>query len=310
MKIFKESKGVTLFNLDILLNFIRYRYLFYALMMFPLFGSAQEQEVFLLSNHKSSMNVYLDKMIKRAGETELIMKSIPATDLSIYLFSPGDPRSIIIRTYQKDYELKDATGIPYFPDMLEVNAGDTAVFSMFFDALPAEITEIDVIERVEPFSDGFSFFNVKLSREKDQVKSLRFRRKSDFENSFAQKRKKQAFEGFWLVEKEELIQFKRKKWPPVEEQSRDTVAFVHEENLLRAYYLNGLEYGIEFKVLQDYLSLISPQFEEAETELFAVPKQKIHLKAQWPKTKIVLPGGKRKRKARRALKLTWKKANG
>ena len=282
-------------------------FIFCCLFLFLKPGGAQPQEAFLISSHKASFNVFLKKLVMRAGETELIMQAIPETDLTIYLYPPGDPKSIVLHTFEKDYELRDAIGIPYFPDVLEVDAGDTATFSLFYDKLPEDITEIDIIERVEPFSDGFSFFNVKLSREPDKFKSLRFRNVEGFKSYFLSNKRKQAMEGFWEVEKELMTVFKKKKWKPILEKRKDTVAVVFEDNLLRAYYLDGSDYKIEFKAMGDYLSLNSDLFAEDSIILTREPNGGIKLKAVLKKKKIKPKYSKKARKAKQTIKLIWQK---
>ena len=141
-------------------------------------------------------------------KTEVKMQIKPnESDIEIYLYPPESEQSVILRTFEKTYQLLSADSIPFYPDKAIVLLNETKSFSLFYNEIPENVTEVDVIERVEPFESGFSFFNVKLSKEKEKKKSLRFGKTSDFKNYFKNNVQLHPMEGFWEIEKEIITSF-------------------------------------------------------------------------------------------------------
>ena len=68
-------------------------------------------------------------------------------------------------------------------------------------------------------------------------------------------------EGFWEIIKEMLTSFKKNKKQPVKKNTIDSVAVVKEDGLLRAYYLNGEEYDVAIKEMDNYFAIQSEMIE-------------------------------------------------
>ncbi len=239
--------------------------------------SAQSIEAFVSAQNKYNTDVWIEKVIIGDGKTELKMQiKSEESDIEIFLYPPQSEESIILRTFEKTYQLQSADNIPFYPKKAIVLLNETKSFSLFYEEIPEYVTEIDVIERVEPFDSGFSFFNVKLSREKEKMMSLRFDDHSDFKTYFENKPQLHQMEGFWEIEKTLLTTFKKKKKETKEVKSKDTVAVVKEDGLLRAYFLNGEECDIALKELGNYFVLQSQTIET--TLLLEVSKNRNEIK--------------------------------
>jgi hypothetical protein len=224
--------------------------------------SAQSIEAFVSTQNKYNTDVWIEKIIIGNGRTEVKMQIKPdESDIEIFLYPPQSEQSVILRTFEKSYQLLSADSIPFYPEKATVLLDETKSFSLFYEEIPENVTEVDVIERVEPFDSGFSFFNVKLSKEKEKKISLRFNDYSDFKAYFEKKSQLHPMEGFWEIEKEVITSFKKKKKQPIEDKSNESVAVVKEDGLLRAYYSNGEECDIAIKELDNYFVLHSEMIE-------------------------------------------------
>ncbi len=221
-------------------------------------GIAQSIEAFAILQNNFQTDIWIEKVIIGNGKTEVKMQIRPdESDIEIFLYPPDSEQSIILQTFEKTYHLLKAESIPFYPEKEVVLLNETKSFSLFYKEIPDYVTEVDVIERVEPFESGFSFFNVKLSKEKEKNKSLRFGDSLDFETYFKKKTQPNPLEGFWEIDKKIITSFKKKKKQPVESNSIDLVAVVKEDGLLRAYYLDGVECDIAIKELDNYFVLHS-----------------------------------------------------
>ena len=269
---------------------------------------AQSIEAFVVSQNKYNKDVWIDKIAFGNGHTEVKMKIKPLeSDIEMYLYPPQSEQSIILRTYEKTYQLLGADSIPFYPQKAVVLLNETKSFSLFYDQIPEDVTEVDVIERVEPFDSGFSFFNVKLSKEKDKKVSLRFSDKSDFESYFKNKKDLHQLEGLWEIEKEIITSFKKNRKQPVENKSKESLAVVLEDGLLRAYNLNGEEYGIALKELDNYYVLQSDKIETSILLEVAENKEAIKLFGLLDKSTIYPSKKERKKVDDVILRTFWKK---
>jgi hypothetical protein len=270
---------------------------------------AQSTEAFIFSQNKYNTDVWIEKVIIGNGTTEVIMQIEPEeSDIEIFLFPPQSEQSIILRTFEKTYQLLSADNIPYYPEKVTVLLNETKTFSLFYEEIPENVTEVDVIERVEPFDSGFSFFNVKLSKEKGKKQSLRFSNRLDFQSYFDKNKKSlHPLEGFWEIEEETITSFKKKKKQPLELKSKNSVAVVKEDGLLRVYYLNGEEYNIALKELDNYFVLHSEMIETSILLEVSKNQKQIKLFGLLDKT-IVYPNKKERKKTEDVIMRTfWKK---
>jgi hypothetical protein len=231
--------------------------LFFLILLMNVAGS-QPYEAFVFHQNRYNKDVRIEKVVVGNGKTEVQMtiQSLNA-DIDIFLFPPESEQSIMLRTFEKTYTIRSADGIPFHPKRAPVAMNTAKSFSLYFDEIPDYVTEFDVIERVEPFDSGFSFFNVKLSGSRDLKKSLRFNDVSDFQHYFNSKPNRHQMEGFWTIRNERITTFKKKNKQPVELKFTDTIALVAEDGLLRAYQFNGEEYRIAIKELDNYFVLRS-----------------------------------------------------
>lgn len=270
--------------------------------------SAQSQEAFVFSQNKYNTDIWIEKVIIGNGKTEVKMQIKPVdSDIEIYLYPPQSEQSIILKTFEKTYQLLNADSIPFYPETLKVSLNETKSFSLFYDEIPGYVTELDIIERVEPFDSGFSFFNVKLSREKDKKMSLRFGNLSDFKTYFDNNPNLHPMEGFWSIDKEVITTLKKKNKRPNKQKENDQVAVVKEDGLLRAYFLNGEEYNIAIKELDNYFVLNSDMVESTMLLEISNDQNEIKLFGLLDKT-IVYPGKKENKKIREVILRTyWKK---
>ncbi len=271
-------------------------------------GTTQSVEAFVTYQNKYNSDVWIEKVIIGNGMTEVKMQIKPdESNTEIYLFLPQSDQSVILRTFEKTYELLSADSIPFYPEKATVLLNETKNFSLFFDEIPDYVTEFDVIERVEPFDSGFSFFNVKLSKEKDRRVSLRFNNWSDFKNYYEKSANLHPMEGFWEIEKELMTTFKKKKKLPIETKSKDSVAIVKEDGLLRAYFLNGEGYNIAMKELDNYFVLNSDMVETSI--LLEVSKNRTEIKLFGLLNKsMIYPRKKESKKIKDVILRTfWKK---
>lgn len=270
----------------------------------------QSIEAFVSSQNKYNTDVWIEKIIIGNGKTEVKMQIKPdESDIEIFLYPPQSEQSVILRTFEKTYELLSADSIPFYPEKLTVLLNETKTFSLFYDEIPENVTEVDVIERVEPFDSGFSFFNVKLSKEKEKKISLRFSDISDFKNYFENKSQLHPMEGFWEIEKEVITSFKKKKKRPFEEKSNESLAIVKEDGLLRAYYLNGEEYDIAFKELDKYFVLHSEMIEASILLEVSNDQNEIKLFGLLDKSSIYPKRKERKKVEDVILRTFWKKTS-
>jgi hypothetical protein len=70
---------------------------------------------------------------------------------------------IQVQGSKKKYALKEAINIPLAPQQFEFESTeDWRVFSLLFEPIPAKDCIIDIIEKEEPNSDNFNFYNIKL----------------------------------------------------------------------------------------------------------------------------------------------------
>ncbi len=70
---------------------------------------------------------------------------------------------IQVQGSKKKYTLKEAINIPLAPQQFEFESTeDWRVFSLLFEPIPVKDCIIDIIEKEEPNSDDFNFYNVKL----------------------------------------------------------------------------------------------------------------------------------------------------
>ncbi len=230
---------------------------FFMISFIGLAGS-QSYEAFVFHQNRYNKDVRIEKVIVGNGKTEIQMTILSLNaDMDIFLFPPETEQSIILRTFEKTYTIRNADGIPFHPERAPVAMNTAKSFSLYFDQIPDYVTEFDVIERVEPFDSGFSFFNVKLSATRDLKKSLRFSDSIDFQRYFNSTPNRHPMEGFWTIQNERITTFKKKKKTPVELKYSDTIALVAEDGLLRAYQFNGEEYRIAIKELDNYFVLRS-----------------------------------------------------
>ena len=269
---------------------------------------AQSTEAFVFSQNRYNTDIWIEKVIVGNGTTKVEMQIKPVySDIEIYLYPPQSEQSIILRTFEKTYELISADSIPFYPNKTLVRLNETKTFCLFYNEIPDNITEIDIIERVEPFDSGFSFFNVKLTREADKKMSLRFRDQSDFKTYFENNPKLHQLEGFWEIEKEVITSFKKKKKRPTKQKRKDEVAIVKEDGLLRVYYLNGEEYNIAIKELDHYFVLNSALVESSKLLEISEDRNEIKLFGLLDKT-IIYPNKKEYKKIREVILRTfWKK---
>ena len=130
-------------------------------LIFTLIGiniNGQSIEAFVSSSNKYNTDVWIEKIIIGAENTEVKMKIKPdQSDIEIYLYPPHSEQSVILRTFEKTYQLLSADSIPFYPQTTTVHLNESKTFSLFYDKIPDYVTEVDVIERVEPFDSGFSF---------------------------------------------------------------------------------------------------------------------------------------------------------
>ena len=282
-------------------------------LIFTLIGiniNGQSIEAFVSSSNKYNTDVWIEKIIIGAENTEVKMMIKPdQSDIEIYLYPPQSERSVILRTFEKTYQLLSADSIPFYPQTTTVHLNESKTFSLFYDKIPDYVTEVDVIERVEPFDSGFSFFNVKLSKEKERKVSLRFGNKTDFEEYFLNKKPLHPMEGFWEVKKQIFTSYKKKKREPKEEEIQEIVAVVKEDGLLRAYLLNGEEFGIAIKELDNYFALHSEMIESSI--LLEVTKNRKGIKLFGLLDKnVIYPKRKERKKVDEIIVQTyWKKQN-
>ncbi len=270
--------------------------------------SAQSIEAFVSSQNKYNTDVWIEKVIIGDGKTELKMQiKSEESDIEIFLYPPESEESIILRTFEKTYQLQSADSIPFYPEKVTVLLNETRSFSLFYEEIPEYVTEFDVIERVEPFDSGFSFFNVRLSKEKDKKISLRFSSVSDFKAYYKKNPNPHQMEGFWEIEKTLLTTFKKKKKQTKEVKSRDTVAVVKEDGLLRAYFLNGEECDIALKELDNYFVLHSKMVETSIILEVSKDRKEIKLFGLLDKT-IIYPEKKENKKIKDViLRSFWKR---
>ena len=283
------------------------------LLVFSIFGLhtfGQSIEAFVSSSNKYNTDVWIEKIIIGSGRTEVKMQIKPnESDIEIYLYPPESEQSVILRTFEKTYRLLSADSIPFYPDKATVLLNETKSFSLFYNEIPENVTEVDVIERVEPFESGFSFFNVKLSKEKEKKKSLRFSETSDFKKYFKNNTQLHPMEGFWEVEKEIITSYKKKKKQPTEEKSNESVAVVKEDGFLRAYYMDGEECDLAIKELDNYFVLHSKMIEASILLEISADQKEIKLFGLIDKT-ILYPIKKERRKVDDVILRTfWKKTN-
>lgn len=270
--------------------------------------NAQSVEAFPFSQNRINTDVTIDKIIIGDGKTEVkIQITATGSDIEVFLYPPQSEQSIILRTFEKNYNLIATDSLPFFPEKATILSGETKTFSLIYNEIPKYITEFDIIERVEPFESGFSFFNVKLSKTRDKKISLRFDNLSDFKAYFKKNKNAHLLEGFWEIEKELLTSFKNKKTQPTEVKSSDSIAIVKEDGLLRAYYLNGEEYDVAIRELDDYFILNSTMIKTSI--LLEVTKNRKEIKLFGLANKaIIYPNKKERRKIEDViLKTFWKK---
>ena len=272
------------------------------------FALGQSIEAFVTSQNKYNTDVWIEKITIGKDKTEVKMQIKPdKSDIEIYLYPPHSDQSVILRTFEKTYSLLDADSIPFYPEKATVLYNETKTFSLYYEKIPDYVTEVDVIERVEPFESGFSFFNVKLSKEKDRRVSLRFNNKSDFAKYFENKELRHPLEGFWDIQKKIFTSFKKKKSEPRENQSNDTLAIVKEDGLFRAYHLDGEEYGIAIKELDNYFILHSEVIESSILLEVSENQREIKLYGLLNKS-VIYPIRKERKKVEEVIIQTfWKK---
>ena len=270
--------------------------------------AAQSIEAFVTSQNKYNTDVWIEKVIIGNGKTEVKMQIKPdESDIEIYLYPPESEQSIILRTFEKTYQLNSVDNIPFYPEKLTVLLNETETFSLFYDEIPDYVTELDIIERVEPFDSGFSFFNVRLSKEKERITSLRFKTQTDFKTYFERNPKLHPLEGFWEIEKILLTTYKKKKKQPSEVKTIDSIAIVKEDGLLRSYYLNGEDYDIAIKELDNYFILNSGMIKTTILLEVSEDRNEIKLFGLLNK-KMIYPSKKENKKIQELILRTfWKK---
>ena len=284
---------------------ITFQFLF---VIYSCMGKAQTIEAFAFSQNKYNTDVWIEKVVIGNGKTEVKMQIKPVeTDIEIFLYPPFSEQSIILRTFEKTYQLLDADSIPFYPEKIAVLLNETKSFSLFYDELPEDVTEIDIIERVEPFNSGFSFFNVRLTREKEKKKSLRFFNRLDFSNYFKNKSNLHPLEGFWKIEKEIITSFKKTKKQPQETKHSEMVAVVKEDGLLRAYYLDGEEYNIALKELDYYFILTSDMIKTTILVEVAKDRKKMKVFGLIDKSQLSLKKKERRKIRDVILRTFWEK---
>ena len=269
---------------------------------------AQSIEAFVTSQNKYNTDVWIEKVIIGNGKTEVKMQiKSDQSDMEIYLYPPESEQSVILQTFEKTYQLRSADSIPFYPEKVTVLLNETKTFSLFYDEIAEYVTELDIIERVEPFESGFSFFNVRLSKEKEKQMSLRFSKRSDFERYFKRMPEPHPLEGFWEIDKTLLTTYKKKNKKPSEEKNNDSIAIVKEDGLLRAYYLNGEDYNIAFKELDNYFVFHSDIIETANLLEVSENRNEIKLFGLLKKT-MIYPKKKENKKIEDViLRSFWKK---
>lgn len=269
---------------------------------------SQPYEAYVFQQNRYNKDIRIEKVIVGNGKTEVQMTIKPFdSDIEIFLFPPTSEQSIILKTFEKTYTIRNADSIPFHPERAPVAMNTAKTFSLFFDEIPDYVTEFDVIERVEPFDSGFSFFNVKLSASRDIKKSLRFSDVSDFYHYFNSKPNRHPMEGFWTIQNERITAFKKKKKTPAELKYADTIALVAEDGLLRAYQFNGEEYRIAIKELDNYFVLHSDIIETTILLEVSDDRKAVKLFGLLDKS-AVFKRKKEKRKIKEMiLRTNWKK---
>ena len=89
---------------------------------------AQSIEAYVPSQNKYNTDVWIEKIIIGNGRTEVKMQIKPIeSDIVMYLYPPQSDQSVILRTFEKTYELLSADSIPFYPEKATVLLNETKV---------------------------------------------------------------------------------------------------------------------------------------------------------------------------------------
>lgn len=206
-------------------------------------------EGYITPGEKKIAEIHLDRIIFMQDRVAVFMHYTSIeTGMGVRVEPPWSGTPVILKTHDKVYKLIGAKDIEYTPNFTEVENGATHHFQLYFQPMPNDVTNFDIIETGIYPNNSFNFYGVKITRCHDQQTSIRFVQKMDFDNYFVDNNAKEdAYEGYWLVSKKIAEMQKNDQFKFIGGGGVDTVAVVKEDGKYRAYFLDGVAYGAEFK---------------------------------------------------------------
>ena len=156
----------------------------------------------------------------------------------VFLQNHGSNPAMLLKTFNAEFPLLDSKGIESYPRVTAVPPGVKKRFLLYFERLPPNVTQFDIVEPAKPVYQGFNFDEVRLSRRKQTDASCRFFDKADF-HAYFECCQMNDLEGFYTFSK--ILNPTKKK-----EVQTDTAALVFEDGLLRFYNLDGQFLNVEW----------------------------------------------------------------
>lgn len=213
---------------------------------------AQVLKGFISFEKQDNKSVFIHDLVLGEDETIIVLNYVEQEFDKNYLsiHSPKTNYHYSIKTANKELPLLKAEGIPFSPKQLTVKKGEVHRIKLYFPALPKNVTVFDLVEKNVPKEKSMNIYGIRMSRSDQRNASIRFYEKEDFAQYFEQNQGPfQKFEGFWSVEGN-LNSKKQAK------SIQDTIAVVYEDGYLKAYDLEGFEYGIKIIAERDHLKII------------------------------------------------------